>query len=67
MTNTVMRSEREIVAMRDALERRTLQPFGCSELGKAALAALRWACDHTIGDREVLDLADHVGDDDDEC
>lgn len=52
-----MRSETEIVAMRDQLQRREWS-HGVGELNDVTLSALQWACDPSRSDREVLDLSD---------
>ena len=57
MESGAMRTDAEIIAMCDQLERREWghRP---GELNDVALTMLRWACDQSRSDREVLDLSD---------
>jgi len=50
-----MRTEAEIVAMRDRLERMSLYPDRAGGFDGDALVVLRWVCDPSVSDREVLD------------
>lgn len=52
-----MRTEAEIAAMRDQLERYSLSDGGATSRQLAAMRTLRWACDPLASDRDVIEPA----------